>query len=206
MRHPNWEWATIGDIFDIGAGKTVSPASRAGERAIPFLRTSNVYWDRIDLSSIDYMSISDAELAEKRLIAGDLLVCEGGEIGRAAIWDGQIESIVFQNHLHRLRPKTGQIVPRFYVYFLQSAFTQLGLFEGAGNKTTIPNLSRSRLAAFDVPKPPLEEQKRIVQTLGAVRELVSLKNLEIEHLEELFDVLMFITMTGKPPAAANQPH
>jgi type I restriction enzyme, S subunit len=103
---------------------------------------------------------------------------------------------VFQNHLHRLRPRTDQVVPRFYVYFLQSAFTQLGLFEGVGNKTTIPNLSRSCLAGFAVPKPPLEEQKSIVQKLRGIRELVSLKHQEVGHLEELFDTLMFGTMTG----------
>ena len=78
----------------------------------------------------------------------------------------------FQNHLHRLRPIVKEIEPRFYVYFLQSAFTQLGLFEGAGNKTTIPNLSRSRLAALEVPLPTLDEQRAIVAALGHVREAV----------------------------------
>ena len=112
----------------------------------------------------------DHELPARLLRPGDLLVCEGGEIGRAAIWTGEIEPMSFQNHIHRLRPILPDVEPRFYVYFLQSAFTQLGLFEGAGNRTTIPNISRSRLAALDVPHPPLGEQRAIAAALARVRE------------------------------------
>jgi len=160
----------LGDLFDIGAGKTMSAAARNGSNMVPFLRTSNVFWDRLDLSKLDEMSIPKAELPDKLLKAGDLLVCEGGEIGRAAIWDGSVEPIAFQNHLHRLRPRSDDVDPRFYVYFLQVAFTQLGIFEGVGNKTTIPNLSSNRLAALDVPHPPASVQSGIVKALSAIRE------------------------------------
>ncbi|MYS15548.1 restriction endonuclease subunit S [Streptomyces sp. SID4982] len=148
----------------------MTAAARAGDDKVPFLRTSNVLWDRLDLSSLDEMSIPTHELPDKLVEPGDLLVCEGGEIGRAAIWDGSVTPMAFQNHLHRLRPKSDDVEPRFYVYFLESAFTQLGIFEGAGNKTTIPNLSSSRLAALQVPHPSLSEQKVIVATLGNIRE------------------------------------
>lgn len=178
----------LGDIFDIGAGKTMSAAARAGEDKVPFLRTSNVFWDRLDLTSLDEMAISSTELEEKNLVPGDLLVCEGGEIGRAAIWDGSVERISFQNHLHRLRPKpdmVDRIDPRFYVFFLQSGFTQLGIFEGAGNKTTIPNLSRNRLAALDVPFPSLAEQQAIARSLGLVREAIDVQVGSLELAEAL---------------------
>ena len=130
-------------------------------------RTS--YGNENDLSSVDEMSLSERDLTAKLLRPGDLLVCEGGEIGRAAIWNGEVEIVSFQNHLHRLRPMVPGVEPRFYVFFLQSAFTQLGIFEGAGNKTTIPNLSRSRLAGLDVPQPPLSEQQAISVVLSRVR-------------------------------------
>ena len=142
------DMASLGELFEIGAGKTMSAAARNGADKTPFLRTSNVLWDEIDLSSIDEMSIPEHELPTKLLRRGDLLVCEGGEIGRAAIWSGEVETMSFQNHLHRLRPIAPDVESRFYVFFLQSAFTQLGIFEGVGNKTTIPNLSRSRLAGW----------------------------------------------------------
>src|SRR5690606_34988263 len=122
---------------------------------------------------VDEMSISSTELVDKSLKDGDLLVCEGGEIGRAAVWDGRVPVMSFQNHLHRLRPIRDDVDARFYVYFLQSAFTQLGIFEGAGNQTTIPNLSRTRLAAFDVPHPPKPEQQSVAQALAKVREAIA---------------------------------
>ena len=117
-----WDWRPLGELFEIGAGKTMSAAARNGADKTPFLRTSNVLWDEIDLSSVDEMSMSGDELPAKLLRKCDLLVCEGGEIGRAAIWNGEVDTMSFQNHLHRLRPVDKQIEPRFYVYFLQAAF------------------------------------------------------------------------------------
>lgn len=163
----------------------MSAAARAGADKVPFLRTSNVLWDEIDLAVVDAMSIPDRELTEKCLEPGDLLVCEGGEIGRAAVWEGGAEPMSFQNHLHRLRPKVDDVDPRFYVYFLQSAFTQLGIFEGAGNKTTIPNLSSGRLKALEVPHPPLPEQVAIADALRHVRWARRLNGRLIATAEEL---------------------
>ena len=175
----------------------MSAAARKGADKTPFLRTSNVLWDEIDLSSVDEMSIPEHELPAKLLSPGDLLVCEGGEIGRAAIWNGEVEPMSFQNHLHRLRPIVEMVEPRFYVYFLQSAFTQLGIFEGAGNKTTIPNLSRNRLAALEVPHPPLDEQQAISAALGQVRDAIRIQSRKRSVLNGLFSALLHELMTGK---------
>lgn len=201
MINENWTWRPIGELFDIGAGKTMSAAARRGKDKIPFLRTSNVFWDRIDLTSLDEMWVPPHELPERLLRPGDLMLCEGGEIGRAAIWDGRIEKVTFQNHLHRLRPKKDDVVPRFYVFFLESAFLQLGIFQGAGNKTTIPNLSRSRLAALKVPHPPKGEQEEIVEVLGTVRQAMEMQTLRMNLLSELFDGALFRIMTGNNKAA-----
>ena len=180
-----WTWRPLGEMFEIGAGKTMSAAARNGADKTPFLRTSNVLWDEIDLSSVDEMAIPDHQLPAKLLRRGDLLVCEGGEIGRAAIWNGEVETMSFQNHLHRLRPIVEEVEPRFYVYFLQSAFTQLGIFEGAGNKTTIPNLSRSRLAGLEVPQPRIDEQLAIVAALARVREAIKTQHQSAELAQDL---------------------
>lgn len=186
-----WPTTTLGDIFDIGAGKTMSSKQRDGDEMTPFLRTSNVFWDNVDLTKIDQMPMRPRERAEKSLLPGDLLVCEGGEIGRAAVWEGQRKDVSFQNHLHRLRRKSDDIDPGFFAYFLQSAFTQLGIFEGAGNKTTIPNLSRNRLAALEVPKPDYEEQVSIRSTLKRVRIGFSVNEQAADALDELKRATMF---------------
>ncbi len=119
------------------------------------------------------MHFTDDEIEAKKLRKGDLLVCEGGDIGRSAIWNGELGQCGFQNHLHRLRPKYNDVVPHFFMYYLQSGFTQLGIYEGAGNKTTIPNLSRSRLSALEVPKPPKPEQERIAAVLWKLQRAIA---------------------------------
>lgn len=181
----DWAWRPIGRLFEIGAGKTMSAAARNGTDKTPFLRTSNVLWDKIHLSSVDEMWIPVHELSSKLLRLGDLLVCEGGEIGRAAIWCGEVDTMSFQNHLHRLRPLAPNVVPRFYVFFLQSAFTQLAIYEGAGNKTTIPNLSRSRLAGLKVPLPSLAEQHAISCVLGRIRKAIEVQNRSLVEAQAL---------------------
>ncbi|MGW6977893.1 restriction endonuclease subunit S [Streptomyces sp. NPDC054932] len=205
MTAPTWPSRPLGDLFEIGAGKTMSAAARSGPDKVPFLRTSNVFWDRLDLRNVDEMSIPSRELADKTLVAGDLLVCEGGEIGRAAIWDGSVAPMSFQNHLHRLRPRRRDIDPRFYVFFLQCAFTQLGIFEGAGNRTTIPNLSSSRLAALDVPHPPLSEQSAIVAALSRVREAIDLQQASLATAEALRTSVMVSAFSKGLTGEATRP-
>lgn len=185
MINETWPLRPLGELFEIGAGKTMSAAARDGVEKTPFLRTSNVLWDEIDLTKVDEMAIPPHELSGKLLRPGDLLVCEGGEIGRAAIWNGEQDVMSFQNHLHRLRPLADDVDPRFYVYFLQCGFTQLGIFEGAGNKTTIPNLSRNRLAALDVPHPDIDEQRDIVRALARVRDSMKLHDRSTSLAQDL---------------------
>jgi type I restriction enzyme S subunit len=185
MINEAWPLRPLGELFEIGAGKTMSAAARSGADKTRFLRTSNVLWDEIDLSTVDEMAIPAHELQGKLLTPGDLLVCEGGDIGRAAVWNGEVATMSFQNHLHRLRPIGDDVEPRFYVYFLQSGFTQLGIFEGAGNKTTIPNLSRNRLAALEVPHPGIDEQRDIARGLARVRAAMKLHDQSLAVSQDL---------------------
>lgn len=199
----SWSMTTIGELFDIGAGKTVNPDARAGEPKHPFLRTANVFWGRLDVSQVDRMHFTRDDLIAKTLRAGDLLVCEGGDIGRAAIWDGQIPDCGFQNHLHRLRPKRDDIVPAFFMYALQAGFTLHARYEGAGNKTTIPNLSRSRLEALTVPKPPPSEQARIAAVLSLVQRVMEAEEKTITTTRELKQAAMvqlFTTGLSRRPS------
>lgn len=172
----------------------MSASARSGADKTPFLRTSNVLWDAIDLTTVDEMAISPEEMPSKLLRPGDLLVCEGGDIGRAAVWNGEVQIMSFQNHLHRLRP-IGEVEPRFYVYLLQAGFTQLGIFEGAGNRTTIPNLSRNRLAALEVPQPPLAEQRQIISVLSMVRGAIDICDRTLSATRELKHATMHALFT-----------
>ncbi len=164
-----WAIARLGDLFQIQQGQSLSPKRRLGRSPKPFLRTANVLWGRLDLTTLDEMDFTDKEVEKLNLEAGDLLVCEGGDIGRTAIWSGELAFCCYQNHLHRLRTSRADVEPQFYAYWMQAAWLHLGLYGGEGNKTTIPNLSRSRLANFTVPLPPPQQQRAIARVLRTLQ-------------------------------------
>jgi len=162
-----WERGRLGELFYVQQGVAMSPKRREGISPHPFLRTLNVLWGHVDLSMLDQMDFTDEEVAKLSLKPGDLLVCEGGEVGRTAIWRGELEGCLYQNHIHRLRWLSDNVVPDFYVYWMQAAFQVFESYSGQESKTTIPNLSGSRLKSFTVPLPPVEEQGRIASDLKA---------------------------------------
>jgi type I restriction enzyme S subunit len=193
-----WSIVRLGDLFAIQQGKALSPKARGGPRRRPFLRTANVYWGRIDLSTLDEMHFEEEEEKRLALQAGDLLVCEGGDIGRTAMWEGQLRGCLYQNHLHRLRPRRSGVEALFYMYWMQAAWTALELYGGAGNKTTIPNLSRSRLATLAVPLPSLPEQRAIAYVLRTVQRAKEATERVIAALRELKKSLMRHVFTYGP--------
>lgn len=160
-----WETRRLGELFHVQQGVAMSPARREGISPHPFLRTLNVLWGHIDLSMLDEMDFTDEEVAKLSLKSNDLLVCEGGEVGRTAIWRGELRVCLYQNHVHRLRRLNDNVVPDFYIYWMQAAFKVFGAYSGQESKTTIPNLSGSQLKSFKVPRPSIEEQKRIASEL-----------------------------------------
>ena len=154
---PNgWCFSTIGDLFKHNTGKALNGRERNGEDQ-RYITTSNLYWDRFDLTEVRTMPFTEAEKEKCRATKGDLLVCEGGDIGRAAIWPYDFD-IMIQNHIHRLRPKEDISVRFFYYVFL--LYKQTGLIGGKG--IAILGLSSRELDRMVVPVPPVLEQHRIV--------------------------------------------
>ena len=157
---PNgWCFSTIGALFQHNTGKALNGRDQNGEE-LRYITTSNLYWDRFDLSVVRIMPFTEAEKEKCRATKGDLLVCEGGDIGRAAIWPYDYD-VMIQNHIHRLRPKV-DISVRFY-YYIFLLYKQLGLIGGKG--IAILGLSSRELDKMVVPVPPVSEQHRIVTVI-----------------------------------------
>lgn len=158
-------------IVEIQLGKMLSPASRAGTRPIPYIRNANVQWNRLDLSQVHEMDFDEDEEAKFQLLPGDVLVCEGGEPGRAAVWRGEIERCCYQKAIHRLRPIPGVIDPEYLVFRLWLGNAR-GEFDDGHAQTTIAHLPAVRLAALEISLPSLSEQRRtaaaFVEQLGEV--------------------------------------
>lgn len=193
----SWELTSFGVLFNIVQGFSLKKNLSEDGKGVPFLRTSNIYWGRTELNSVSRMRIDPASLGDRVLEAGDLLVCEGGEIGRAAVWDGEIANCTFQNHIHRLRPQDdGRVAPRFTMSWLEEGFCHRRIYEGAGNRTTIPNLSQARLGKLSMPLPSLDEQCEIVTILDAIDRKIDLHRKKRAMLDDLFKVLLHKLMTG----------
>ena len=150
-----WVWTTIGELFQHNNGKQKTSSSQQGTLH-RYITTSNVYWDCFDFSKVGEMYFSDSELDKCTAHRGDLLVCEGGDIGRAAIWNYDY-TICIQNHLHRLRAYV-PLYTRFFLYSLMDTKGK-GLIKGKG--IGLMSLSANDLHAIPTVLPPLAEQERI---------------------------------------------
>jgi type I restriction enzyme S subunit len=136
------------------------------------------------------MHFSEAEQKRLSLCKGDLLVCEGGSIGRTALWSDEIAECLYQNHLHRLRANAAKVDPQYGVFWLWYAFDIAKLYFGRGNITTIPNLSQSKLAELPMALPPLPEQKKIAEILSTVQRAIEEQERIIQTTTELKKALM----------------
>ena len=152
----SWEWCIIGDLFAHNNGKQLNKGNDRGEM-MDYITTSNLYWEGFVLDKLKQMPFEDNEIDRCQAIKGDLLVCEGGDIGRAAIWNYDYP-IMLQNHLHKLRAYVPLCTE--YFRFLFYYYNKSGMIGGKG--IGIQGFSSKALHNTLVPLPPLSEQKRIV--------------------------------------------
>ncbi len=152
----SWEWVRLGEVFQHNTGKALNASNRSGE-LLTYITTSNLYWSRFEIDSLREMYFSESEIEKCTATKGDLLVCEGGDIGRTAIWSYDTD-IRIQNHIHRLRAYS-EICTEYY-YYVFFLYKHAGWIGGKG--IGIQGLSANALHALLFPLPPLPEQHRIV--------------------------------------------
>jgi len=189
-----WTYKKLGDVCESELGKTLNSAKDKGELH-PYLCAVNVLWDKIDISSLKETKFEDSELERYSVKQGDLLVCEGGDIGRAAIWDKDYP-ILYQNALHRLR-FSENILPRFCLMYLMNLKEKGDLDAKYGKGVTIKHLVKSSLLSIPIPVPPLSEQEHIVSELDLLSSIIEKKNAQLKEYDKLAQSI-FYDMFGDP--------
>lgn len=189
-----WTYKKLGEVCQSDLGKTLNQSKDTGALR-PYLCAINILWDKIDLSTLKQTKFEDSELERYSVRKGDLLVCEGGDIGRAAIWDKE-EPIQYQNALHRIRFNE-EIYPRFCLLYLRS-LKQRGILDHKYAKgVTILHLVKSSLLSIPIPIPAIIDQQQIVSELDLLSDVIKKQKTQIDELDKLAQST-FYDMFGDP--------
>lgn len=193
----HWELLVFAELFESRLGKMLSQAARAGQHSRPYLRNANVQWGRVVLDDVFQMDFDDQERAEFLLRPGDVLICDGGEVGRTAIWRGELAECYFQKAIHRARLRDSRMTAEFLLYHMTSAFLVRDCYGVVGTTTTIPHLPGVKLKRLLVPVPPRTEQDDIVTSLATTDKKIAAEESRVSALGELFRSLLRDLMTGR---------
>ena len=176
-----WPKVKLGEIADLDLGKMLDQKKNKGTPR-HYLANIDVRWGYFNLGNLKEMLFKDSELERYGLRYGDIVMCEGGEPGRCAIWKEQRLGVMYQKALHRIRPHEGIDFRFLYYYFLllgrKNGFA--GLFTGS----TIKHMPKDKLALVEIPLPPLPVQRRIADVLSAYDDLIENNRRRIAILEE----------------------
>ena len=155
---PGWQWCTLSNISHFELGKTLDQGKNTGDY-YPYLRSANIKWDSIDLSDLKEMRFEKEELERYTIIKNDLLICEGGDVGRCCVWEST-DTIMYQNALHRVR-FFENCNPFFFMFYMWH-YELEGMLKPICNGVTIKHLTGDVLRSIPFALPPVEEQNRIV--------------------------------------------
>jgi type I restriction enzyme S subunit len=185
-----WQVSSLAEKFDTQLGKMLSQKARQGTNPKPYVRNANVQWGRVDVEDMLQMDFTEAEQAKFRLQRGDLLVCEGGEIGRTAIWLDELPECYFQKAIHRLRPKSNDILPEFFLYWMERCFRMANFYRTQGAKTTIAHLPQDKLEELKIPVTDVDEQRAITLVFNSVQNAKEARQRELDLERERKAALM----------------
>lgn len=192
-----WPVVPFSKFGDCRLGKMLDKKKQSGQFKKPYLRNVNVQWDRIDTYDLLEIDFRPDEQNTLRLKNGDVLICEGREIGRAAIWNSQIEECYYQKALHRLRPDTTIICADFVVWLLWH-LAQSGAFTGTKTRATIAHLTGVQLKNFQVICPSMTIQVEFERRVAECHSILSQQSAATQKAEATFDALLENTFRKRP--------
>ena len=187
-----WECKQFSDITTSRLGKMLDAKHQIGTCKYPYLANFNVQWFRFELGNLNEMDFNEKEREEFCLEDGDLLVCEGGEIGRCAVWHNQVKKCYFQKALHRVRCNQNIILPDYLSWWFKYNCENGGFAAIEGAKATISHLTGAKMKMLDVTVPPIELQEQFVDFIKHVdkSKLLSLIKLLEQLITYLYNVFI----------------
>lgn len=183
----NWCWCRIDDLFSHNTGKALNKSENKEGTELEYITTSNLYWNYFELDNLKTMLFKDSEIEKCTVQKGDLLVCEGGEVGRTAIWNLD-RTICIQNHIHRLRAYEMSLNKSFY-YYVMFLYKEGKVIDDYAKGIGIKGLSSNALGSIIIPLPPIRVQNAIVEKLEQVLPLVDAYENALLQKEELKNAL-----------------
>jgi type I restriction enzyme S subunit len=176
-----WEKRCLGDVADLCLGKMLDEKKNKGE-PLPYLANVNVRWGEFDFGNLREMRFEDREKERYGLKYGDIVMCEGGEPGRCAIWKENVPGMMIQKALHRIRPHDG--IDNGFLYYSFLLKGRAGAFSGLFTGSTIKHFPREKLVQLEIEFPPLPVQERIASILSAYDDLIENNRRRMALLEE----------------------
>ncbi|HDP7273437.1 TPA: restriction endonuclease subunit S [Escherichia coli] len=181
-----WVHAKLGDYIDSNLGKMLDQNKNKGDFH-PYLGNSNVRWGYFDLENLSLMKFEEHESDRYGIRKGDLIICEGGEPGRCAIWEDDVPNMKIQKALHRVRPLPGLTSEYLYYWFLY--FGRTGQLDAYFTGTTIKHLTGKALSELPIEIPPIDEQKHISMVLGSLDTKIKANRKINKTLEQMSQTL-----------------
>ena len=182
----HWQTPSVSKIYDIQLGKMLQPKPESNdEKLVPYLKADNVHWERIEINDLNEMWANSLEITKYGLKNGDLLVCEGGEGGRSAIYFGKIQNCIIQNALHRVRGLNGFDVK--YLMYVLIYCNYIKWLDAINNKATIAHFTKEKFSSLHIPLSfVVNEQKQIISFLD---EEISKVDSEISINQKLIEII-----------------
>ena len=191
-----WDLRSVGEISESKLGKMLDKKKQSSEiDQYKYLRNANVQWFRFDLSDVFEMEFNEKDRKNCELKFGDVLVCEGGEPGRAAIWKNDLENCFFQKALHRVRLDMTQILPEYFVWLFWF-YSKNGGFDDHITVATIAHLTGVKMKAMQIPIPPLSLQEDFQQKVNEIEVLKTTLENSSKLFESLFSSLQNQVFNG----------
>lgn len=192
----SWMMQPFSEVCETRLGKMLDARQQTGQDKRRYLRNANVQWFRIDLFDLLEMDFDSNARETFNLKKGDLLICEGGEPGRAAVWQGQLDDVYFQKALHRGRAKVGIANPEYLVWLLWFLAHSGGLGDHV-TAATIAHLTGEKLKAMPIPVPPLPLQQTFATRIQSVEALKTTHRAALQELDRLFASLQHRAFQGE---------